>query len=231
MDLILAFGILAATTSFASAACESCASEQNPTEFGYSLEEVGLLGTLVLPIVGKSECGRLMIFFPGHAQELGYRGEVPFAKERKWAEYLLGAGHYHLGPEIVKAGCPVLILGDSHKVLGAEELKKLLLRLSLDSFEVLAHSGGNVGLNASLLGWPPEVTRKIAAVKLLDNFYGEALAKTLVSKIDSVKLSQMCTGFLTEHNQARFTSAYVGICPKVVKKTDHKSPVAGYFAR
>lgn len=233
MGVILALALIFASTNHAQGGCASCGSDPDPEPTplvdGYVLESLGLVGTLVRPVVESSDCRRLRIFFPGHAQELGYRGEVPFADERKWAEYLLGPGHYHLGPAIAKAGCPVLILGDSRKALSAEELDKLLGRLSLESFEVLAHSGGNVGLNASLSTWPPELTRKISGVALLDNFYSGDLARTLAAKIDPGRLAKICTGFLTDHNQARYASFYRGVCPKVVKKADHKSPVAAYF--
>ncbi len=195
---------------------------------GYRLEAWGNVGTLVTPSFPRAAC-RLRIFFPGHAQELGYAGHVPLDDRRAWAEYLLGPGNYHLGPKIVESGCPVLILGDSSQPLRGTELERLLEKLGITEIEILSHSGGFVGLQTSLSNWPPATVKKIRAIHLLDNFYNENLAETLRQKFDVETLKKICDGFYTAHNQKRFEAYFDSVCPNVLRKDDHKLPVASYF--
>jgi hypothetical protein len=197
---------------------------------GLVIEETSS-GHLVIPPYTRS-CGGLSVYFPGHAQEIGLKGSVPKQKRRAWVNQLLDSSAYELRSTIENAGCPVLILGDSQGTVSASDLESLLEKLGLSSLHLLSHSGGNVGLSASVAAWPPSLLQKVSAVKLLDNFYSATLAKNLKNAFGSQKLEQICTGFVTAHNFDRFEKSFRSLCPQVRRVTEsgaHKTWVKKYF--
>lgn len=188
------------------------------------------LGTLVIP-PNTTGCKTLKLFFPGHAQELGYKGSVPQSEEKVWAKYLLGpGGNYSLKPAIEKSGCPTMILGDSIKTINENEIKGLLKKTGTQSIEVLSHSGGYAGLDASLSNWSPSLISSITTLSMLDNFYRPSLAEKLKSKFGSARLKKICRGFSQDSN-SQYKGHYSDFClPNKVPELDHhKSPVKDYF--
>jgi len=186
------------------------------------------VGTLVK--VPNSDCKTLRVYFPGHAQELELKGSVPQKREREWAEALLKSENYKLAAAITTSTCPTLILGDSIKTIKASEIASQLTESEAISIELYSHSGGYVGMNASLEMWEENEFSKVKKIVLLDNFYSSALASTLKEKFGD-KLKQMCKGFYTPHNADRFKSYYSKICPNVDSKgkSEHKTAVRLYF--
>jgi hypothetical protein len=197
---------------------------------GFVIQETSS-GHLVIPPYTRS-CGELLVYFPGHAQEIGLKGSVPKQKRRAWVNQLLDSPAYELRSTIENAGCPVLILGDSQSTVSASDLEALLEKLGLSSLHLLSHSGGNVGLSSSVAAWPPSLLQKVNAVKLLDNFYSATLAKDLKNAFGTQKLEQICTGFVTAHNFERFEKSFQSLCPRVRRVTEpgaHKTWVKKYF--
>jgi hypothetical protein len=189
------------------------------------------VGTLVK--VPKSTCKTLRVYFPGHAQELGLKGSVPQKREREWAEELLKTESYKLAAAITTSTCPTLILGDSIKSISSTEVARQLNESDASSLELLSHSGGYVGLNATLESWEEKEFSKVKKVILLDNFYSENLASTLKEKFGEKKMKEICSGFYTPHNADRYKSSYSKICPIMDSKgkAEHKTAVRQYFLR
>ncbi len=198
---------------------------------GLGIEETSS-GHLVNPPY-RGSCRELLVFFPGHAQEIGLKGSVPQNRRRAWLNQLLDSQAYHLRSTIENAGCPVLVLGDSQSTVSAADLEALLKKLGLSSLSLLSHSGGNIGLSASVAAWPPSFLQKVSAIKLLDNFYSASLAHNLEKAFGLQKLEKICTGFVTAHNFDRFEKFYRNLCPRVRRSTEsgaHKTWVKKYFS-
>lgn len=196
---------------------------------GYLKEGVSGLGTLVIP--KPVTCSTLKVYFPGHAQELGLKAKVPASKREKWADILLEGESYTLAPAIVKAGCPVLILGDSTMKLSSDDAGRLLLKTGASKMELLSHSGGYVGLNSTLREWTgTEILEQISGIRMLDNFYDTStLPKTLRQAFGQPRLQSICRGFYTTHNARRVRSAYDELCPSLQRGVSHKADVKQFF--
>jgi|GEM_PF-3148597 len=212
---------------------ESCASPGSPSQ-GYqtsTLKKGGVpIGVWVRPLV--EDCKTLKVFFPGQAQELGiYSSSVPPGRREDWARTLLEGKAYQLAPTLIDARCPVLILGESKTVLDADDLQASLLETGATQVELIAHSAGYTGLTlsvGSLKGTP--LAARVSAIKLLDNFYTPAvLPGVLTATFGEERMRAICSGFLTDHNAARYQSAFQRICPSVVRERDHKTPVKNFF--
>lgn len=168
-------------------------------------------------------------FFPGYAQELGLKGEVPSSKEKSWIAYLLGPGNYHLAPHILESKCPVFVLGDSNSHPSTLEIKEVMKKAGAQFLSLMSHSGGYAGLNTSLKNWDSEILNSVNTIVMLDNFYSSELATTMKRVFGTEKLNQICKGFRTQHNTKRFNQYSAGICPQVELKLDHKLVVKEFF--
>lgn len=182
-------------------------------------------GMLLSP--GNKKCGRMQVYIPGHAQELGLRGVVSSkSKQDEWISYLVGGKNYNLGHKIKENSCPILILNDSSTSPSSAELKEAMKNAGANELEVVSHSGGYVGLKKMMNQWSASDIQKISSLKMLDNFYDEDIAGLLSRKIGQPKLSEICRGFSTSWRVSRVASA----CPKIKVSKDANisadSPIA-----
>ncbi len=187
-------------------------------------------GTLVRPVGG--ECKVLKIFFPGQAQELGfYNSRVPEAQREEWGRVLLEGPAYKLAPTVVKAGCPVLLLGESRLSLPPSAILGLMAETGATELELISHSAGYLGLSSQLRSLQGnELVSRIRALKLLDNYYDtRELPAAIQAALGGVLAARICTGFYTAHNAARYRSAYQSFCPGSGVRGDHKAPVKEFF--
>jgi hypothetical protein len=136
-----------------------------------------------------------------------------------------------LAEAVRKSGCPALILGEAKLVLSAKDLEDALATSGAEAFELLSHSAGYIGLELTLQGLKgAPVLSKLSALKLLDNFYDpKGLIQAIDGAIGTDKSREICSGFLTAHNQARYRSGVQAVCPKVELEGDHKASVARYW--
>lgn len=189
-----------------------------------------MIGTWVKP--REPRCKTLKIYFPGQAQELGYRhSRVPENERAKWADILLNAPPYSLAQSIEKAGCPVILLGESQASLNAHDIQMLINEAQATQFELLAHSAGYNGLTTTLTNLKDQlIISKLSALKLLDNFYDQNKLPTVIeSAIGSYRSRAICIGFFTDHNAERYKTAYETLCPSVQKRSSHKAAVRDFF--
>lgn len=187
-------------------------------------------GTLVRPAGG--ECKVLKIFFPGQAQELGiFNSRVPEERREEWGRVLLEGPAYKLAPTLVKAGCPVLLLGESRLSLTPSVLLGLMAETGAAELELISHSAGYLGLTSQLRSLQGnELVGRIRALKLLDNYYDTSeLPAAIQAALGGAGAARICTGFYTAHNAARYRSAYQSLCPASGVRGDHKAPVKEFF--
>ena len=184
-------------------------------------------GVLLTP---QGNCRTLKVYFPGHAQELGYRGSVPNKKEEAWIKYLLGPGNYNLAPAIKASGCPVLMLGDSTRYPNSSELEQAMELSGAKNIEIMSHSGGYDGLDSALSVWSAKLLAKVSTVSLIDNFYRPSLASKLQKTFSTKKLKEICRGFVTGSRSTQiYKNSFASICPNVEtsesRKKENKPPL------
>jgi len=183
-------------------------------------------GSLLFPANPRA-CDRLRIYFPGHAQELGLAARVPSDRVLEWHRVLLSEeSEYALAAAIIEGKCPVLLLADSESTLSPRRLRSALRDTGTSSFELLIHSGGYVGLEASLRAWSANDLAPLAALQMLDSFYDASTAQVLRSKLGRAP----CAGFTTPHNRARFEANFAKLCPATRHfRSGHKAHVREFF--
>jgi hypothetical protein len=180
------------------------------------------IGCVYIPSTASDGAAPLFIYFRGWLAP--HNGSVP-AKER-----VSSAGQaftfYGLGPAADAAGAVLLVTGSSDVSVRDADVDALEKQLGrrFTSLILAAHSGGYVGLGASL---PPK--RKVERVIMLDDFYFDDSAASVGRAVaDVVQRGAACAGYYTPHNKDRWEQRFKPYltCPvEAFGPNDHNAKV------
>lgn len=168
----------------------------------------------------KRNSRTVIIFFRGWASPSdmrNYRGERNRIHPSSWARSAtdhLTRGEMALAPLELESS--LFVVGSSHLGLTQAELDRILELTHADQLIFASHSGGYVGLRATLLPIPLSYWERVSGLWLLDNFYGAAsMARDLERNFGTDFLRENCYGFVTDHNLANYQRHYASFCPQV----------------
>ena len=180
--------------------------------------EVRSTGCVYTPAAGD---GGLLIYLRGWWGQ--YRGSVPARMRTVSARTIFR----EVGLQRVadRSGLTVLVTGSSDVAVLDADVKALerAARRKFSRVAVAAHSGGFVGLEATLQDLPA-----IVRVVMLDDFYfdREPLTGLIAARVGS---GAKCTGFVTTHNLDRWQKRFKPFveCPVDVFADDEHTAAVG----
>lgn len=146
--------------------------------------------------------GALLLYFRGH---LNGSGNIT-GPERILASSRQALESYGIRKAADQLGLTALVTGSSHIPVTRKDVERLEAALGRKFPLVLvaAHSGGYVGLSASLDGLP-----RVDSLSLLDCFYGSDIQTALASKVAArEEQGAACRGFATPHNLKRYRTYF-----------------------
>jgi hypothetical protein len=172
-----------------------------------------------------------MIYFRGWTKD--HDGSVPVAERLRTSRAALG--DYALNRAAAAIGAVLLVTGSSDAAVRDADIDALEKQTgrSFSRLILAAHSGGYVGLTASL----PK-RRDVERVIMLDNFYFNDGPDSLGHRVaDLVGKGAKCAGFYTPHNKDRYEQRfkpYLTCAVDPFGKNDHDAKVidclTGYAA-
>lgn len=154
----------------------------------------------------------VLVYFRGHWGD--YKGDVPPGERLASARSAFST--YELKRVADDNKLIVLVTGSSDVSVSDRDLDDIAAaaKATIASLRLAAHSGGFVGLGASLkqLGFAERII-------LLDAFYfGEDLSKQVAER---VARGAACTGFTTPHNKKRWSERFAARLPGKACPIDH----------
>lgn len=212
-----------------------------------SAMKIVLLFLFSVSAFGGMDCelfaGRACVYHPQNATstslQLYIRGhyngqrDLPVAQRTEVAKATLTNPKYHLTGNADRTGSFVVSTGSSAVVFTLADIKAIeeKYQLTFKEITISAHSGGYFGLNKTLNELTPllGVTKQIL---MLDNFYATTEDGLLKNLRHWVNQGVSCRGFMTEHNAARVSKHYQGLCAvDGPKGMDHDASVGPFLDR
>lgn len=170
----------------------------------------------------------LLVYFRGHWNYThtnpppADKGTIPPAK--RLASSRQAFKDYGLKELAIKENLVVIVTGSSDVSISEDDIKavKEASGVNFVNRYLAAHSGGYVGLQASLPKLGP-----VNRIVMLDNFYFDQTLSKLVQ--DRVAAGAECDGFYTGHNRERVKSNFIPVvakCPlDTYENSDHDAAV------
>ena len=151
----------------------------------------------------------LFIYYRGWLSESNYPGGGLYGGKITGEANILRSSraaftHYELMRLASEKGLVVLATGSSDIAVKQADIENLQRELGYDfpRVYVAAHSGGYVGLSASI-----DSLKRVDGIILLDPFYSDFSAKIL----PRTQSGTSCTGYFTPHNKARYQKWFSGL--------------------
>ncbi len=167
----------------------------------------------------KRESDTVILFFrgwvePEHMKK--YTGLRKRVDEKFWIQSARDLIYNGMMPlSRAEMASSLFVTGSAHLPLTQEEMEQILNAANAKFLILASHSGGYVGMRASILPISKDYWEKVSAIWMLDNYYGaEGFAQDLKRNFGAEFLRDHCYGFVTDHNMKRYQASYKSLCPQ-----------------